>query len=159
MTLMICKGNDGTAYVHYAHYDEIWREGSVCKVKEGSIVHTAYFDSDYQAAIFMRFAEYDELIEYSDEDNAKMLHCFLTEVWSPSDMSRCWAWVMKLFRHPNYFAQVSVISRYTDVPNLFLDYVIEAMVEVGYIFRYGDLIMTTDIALINVLKQHITNNE
>ena len=159
MMIMVCNTDNeqGKPYVHYVTQDEVWREGSTCKARDDAgTIHTAYFESEYEAAMFINYVEYDETIKSECDDHAKVFIGFLTEIWSPGYSDKCWHMVLWMSRIPLHsFAHVPSIIRYSDFPDIFIEYVIDAMIEAGYIRRYGDILMNTDVALIALLRHRI----
>lgn len=156
--LMVCKDNEGKLYCHDgALRKDMWRDDITVKAKDADgVIHTAHFHNSYEAAVFLHYAEWDE-IECDDRNfHVKMFHLFLTEIWAPEDArDRVCYYIADHLMEPMYYEHRSEINRFRIYPQLFVNYCLDSLVEVGVVKIYGDIVFSVDQALLAILRGRI----
>ena len=75
---------------------KMWRDGTNVKIKaDYGEVHTAVFNSEYKAALYIRFTEYTINKANSDVLAGEVNQCFRTDLWSPNANNTGYGFVLR----------------------------------------------------------------
>ena len=156
------KGESHTIHLNYQ--PKMWRDGTNVKmVGDYGEVHTAVFNSRYQAALYIQFTDYTMNQADSDPFAGEMNQCFRSDLWSPNAKNTGWEFIYKYLickdvadvqelkdyvtkRANERRRNQSSVEIITDgsYSLLFIHYVLRAMEGVGHITINGGRMALTD---------------
>lgn len=158
----------GKAYTLLLDYQpKMWRDGHNIKIKgDYGEVHTAIFNSAYQAALYPHFVDYTMNKRDDDPLAGEMDQCFRTDLWSPNAANSGWGFMYQylIWKKDADYQELKdyVITRANQRWKLgqgvkmitdgsfswsFIEYVIRAMEDVRHIIVKDDKIALTDTGI------------